>query len=95
MASGSHRPRYTEEPRSDAVALVRRSGRPISHVAKELGVGSGTLGDWIRQSEARLSDDEKAELEEQRRLRKRIKELEEEIEILKRFTAYWVKEGGK
>jgi hypothetical protein len=33
-------------------------------------------------------------LEEQRRLRKRIKELEEEVEILKRFTAYWVKETG-
>jgi hypothetical protein len=28
-------------------------------------------------------------------LRKRIKELEQEIEILKRFTAYWVKEGDK
>ena len=26
---------------------------------------------------------------------KRIKELEQEIEILKRFTAYWVKEGDK
>ena len=43
----------------------------------------------------RLDDADKAELEEQRRLRKRVKELEEEIEILKRFTAYWVKETGK
>jgi predicted nucleic acid-binding Zn-ribbon protein len=33
-----------------------------------------------------------AELErEAARLRKRIKELETEIDILKRFTAYWVK----
>lgn len=95
MASGPHRIRYTDEFKSDAVALVRRSGRPISHVAKELGVDAGTLGDWIHQSEATLSDDEKADLEEQRRLRKRIKELEDEVEILKRFTAYWVKDGGK
>ena len=95
MASGPHRARYTEEFKSDAVALVRRSGRPISHVAKELGVDAGTLSDWARQSEAALSDDEKADLEEQRRLRKRIKELEEEIEILKRFTAYWVKDASK
>ena len=95
MASGPHRVRYTEEFKSDAVALVRRSGRPISHVAKELGVDAGTLSDWARQSEAALSDDEKADLEEQRRLRKRIKELEEEIEILARFTAYWVKHASK
>lgn len=95
MASGPHRIRYTDEFKSDAVALVRRSGRPISHVAKELGVDAGTLGDWVHQSEVALSDDEKADLEEQRRLRKRIKELEDEVEILKRFTAYWVKDGGK
>jgi hypothetical protein len=24
-----------------------------------------------------------------------VKELEEEIEILKRFTAYWVKDSGR
>ena len=96
MASGPKgRTRYSDEFKADAVELVRRTGRPISHVAKELGVDSGTLSDWIRQSAALLSDDEKAELEEARQLRKRIKELEEEIEILKRFTAYWVKEGGK
>ena len=50
---------------------------------------------WVHHSDAQLDDAEKAELEEQRRLRKRIKELEEEVEILKRFTAYWVKETGK
>ena len=64
-------------------------------MAKELGVDDSTLSYWVRNSDAQLDDAEKAELEEQRRLRKRIKELEEEIEILKRFTAYWVKETGK
>ncbi len=49
----------------------------------------------MRNSDAQLDDADKAELEEQRRLRKRIKELEEEVEILKRFTAYWVKETGQ
>ena len=36
-----------------------------------------------------------AERKEAIELRKRIKELVQEIEILKRFTAYWVKEGGQ
>jgi transposase len=87
--------RYNEEFKTDAVALVRKSGRPVAHVAKELGVDDSTLSYWVHNSDAQLDDAEKAELEEQRRLRKRIKELEEEVEILKRFTAYWVKETGK
>jgi transposase len=86
---------YSEEFKADAVALVRKSGRPVAQVAKELGVDDSTLSYWVRNSDARLDDAGKAELEEQRRLRKRVKELEEEIEILKRFTAYWVKETGK
>ena len=86
---------YSEEFKADAVALVRKSGRPVAQVAKELGVDDSTLSYWVRGSDAQLGDSEKAELEEERRLRKRIKELEEEVEILKRFTAYWVKETGK
>ena len=86
---------YSEEFKADAVALVRKSGRPVAQVAKELGVEDSTLSYWVRNSDARLDDADKAELEEQRRLRKRVKELEEEIEILMRFTAYWVKETGK
>ena len=87
--------RHSEEFKADAVALVRKSGRPVAQVAKELGVDDSTLSYWVRNSDAQLDDADKAELEEQRRLRKRIKELEEEVEILKRFTAYWVKETGK
>jgi transposase len=87
--------RYSEEFKADAVALVRKSGRPVAQVAKELGVDDSTLSYWVHNSDAQLDDTEEAELEEKRRLRKRIKELEEEIEILKRFTAYWVKETGK
>ena len=87
--------RYSEEFKADAVALVRKSGRPVAQLAKELGVDDSTLSYWVHHSDAQLDDAEKAELEEQRRLRKRIKELEEEVEILKRFTAYWVKETGK
>jgi transposase len=87
--------RHSEEFKADAVALVRKSGRPVAQVAKELGVDDSTLSYWVHNSDAQLEDADKAELEEKRRLRKRIKELEEEIEILKRFTAYWVKETGK
>jgi transposase len=92
---------YTPEFRRDAVALVRSSGRPIAHIARELGVDDATLGNWVRDDgrNANLTrpapgpDD--AEMQENRRLKKRIAELEKEREILKRAVVFWVKESNE
>ena len=91
--------RYTPEFKRDAVALLRSSGRPMAVVARELGISDVTLAAWVREQEKHSVAADAAETEAERQeaiaLRKRIKELETEIEILKRFTAYWVKEGGQ
>ena len=99
MAKRGTSSRYSPEFKRDAVALLRSSGRSIAQVAKELGVSDMSLSTWARE-QAKLMSPEEAEQSEADRLeaialRKRIKELEQEIEILKRFTAYWVKEGGQ
>ena len=98
MGSGGPRQRrYSEEFRRDAVALWRRSGKSIAEVARELGVNDMSLGLWIKKSGevSPVSEQDQADRAEAARLRKRIKELEEEVEILKRFTAYWVKDSGR
>jgi transposase len=79
------------------VALWRRSGKSIAEVARELGVNDMSLGLWIKKSDevSPVSEQDQADRAEAARLRKRIKELEEEVEILKRFTAYWVKDSGR
>lgn len=89
--------RYSPEFKRDAVTLLRSSGRAVVQVAKELGISDVTLAAWARELEkdAATLEQEKADKQEEIRLRKRVKELEDEIEILKRFTAYWVKEGNK
>lgn len=88
--------RYTDEFKRDAVALLRSSGRPIKDVARELGISDTSLGSWVRESTSAGGQTEvDSDKEEAVRLRQRIRELEEEIEILKRFTKYWVKESGK
>jgi transposase len=91
--------RYTPEFKRDAVALLRSGGRPMAAVAKELGISDVTLAAWVRDQDKHSGAANAAETEAERlesiALRKRIKELETEIEILKRFTAYWVKEGGQ
>jgi transposase len=95
MGKGPTTRRYTDEFKRDAVALYRSSGRPLKEVARELGISDTSLGTWAREAEKNAPVAEVESAKEEARLRKRIRELEEEIEILKRFTRYWVKEEGK
>jgi len=94
---GPRQRRYSAEFKRDAVALWRRSGKSIAEVAHELGVNDMSLGLWIKKSDGSspVSEEERADRAEAARLRKRVKELEEEVEILKRFTAYWVKDSSR
>lgn len=95
MGKGPTTRRYSDEFKRDAVALYRSSGRPIKEVARELGISDTSLGTWVREAEKDAPAAEVESAKEEARLRKRIRELEEEIDILKRFTRYWVKEEGK
>ena len=89
---------FSAEFKRDAVALVLDDDRPIVEVAAALGIGDGTLGNWVRQArvdrgdKAGMTTGEKAELA---RLRKENARLKMERELLKRATAFWVKESGQ
>jgi len=95
------RRRFSAEFKRDAVELVRTTGKPIAEIARDLGVGESSLGYWVTRDrklrgehvdQAPMTDDEREEL---KRLRKRVAELEMEREILKRATAFWVKESER
>ncbi|BCO36409.1 transposase [Mycobacterium heckeshornense] len=45
--SGKRR-KYTPEFREQAARLVIETGRPVAHVAAEIGVGDQVLGRWVR-----------------------------------------------
>src|SRR3954468_19102007 len=83
------RPAYPEQFRREALELVRK-GRWIPDVAESLGVSPQTLRNWRRQGERdRGKRDDgitSAEREELRELRKRVKRLEQERDILKHAT---------
>jgi transposase len=88
------RPPYPEEFRREAVQMVR-SGRKLSDVATSLGVEQ-SLRSWVKrdQLERRERDDglTLAERDELRELRRKVKRLEQERDLLKRAAAFFARE---
>ncbi|WP_331744353.1 transposase (plasmid) [Streptomyces sp. NBC_01136] len=79
--------RYSAEFKKDAVDLVRSSGRTVTEVARELGVSSEGLRGWVRQAEIDRGEGPAgvlttAEREELVRLRRKVREQEQTIEVL-------------
>lgn len=78
--------------------MVLDTGRTIAEVARGLGIGDQTLGVWVKQAridrgqQAGLTSDERAELT---RLRRELAKVTEERDLLKRATAFWVKESTR
>jgi transposase-like protein len=48
--------KYPDELRERAIREVRATGRPIAHVAKDLGIHKEALRGWVRQAEADRGD---------------------------------------
>ena len=85
---------YTAEFKKEAVALIIDQGYSVSKAASSLGITDKLLYNWkakfeAEQSDASLHADERTEL---LKLRKEVKELRMEKEILKKASALLLKE---
>ena len=92
------RGRYPKEFRRDAAALVLDQRRTIVDVARELGVVEQTLGNWVRQERIDRGEKEGTSSDlraENARLNREIKQLRLERDLLKKATAFWVKESDR
>jgi transposase len=88
--------KYPDELRERAVRLVVESGRPIAHIANDLGVHREALRQWVRQAEAdagsrqdRLTSDERERL---KALEREVRELRKANEILRAASVFFAKE---
>lgn len=93
---GTSRPPYPPEFRREAIRLVQAGGMSRRQVARELGISTETLRQWLKQADIdagmRHDGPTTEETEEVRRLRREIKLLREEREILLKAAAFFAKE---
>ena len=90
---------FAPEFKAEAVRLCKVGDRTVRQVAKDLDLTETALRDWVKRADVdagkgppgALTTDERDELRE---LRKRVKRLEMEREILKKATAFFAKENG-
>ena len=94
---------FPKEFRRDVIAVARRGGQSIAQVARSFGVSESCLARWLKMADREdgLSGGSSSsaaaaaggDLEaENRELRKRTKQLEQENEILRRATAYFARD---
>ncbi|NAE18318.1 IS3 family transposase [Enterococcus hirae] len=85
------RRRFSPQFRAEAVQMVLQMERPIAEVARDLGINSGTLGNWVktwrREHPEPVPDLSPVE-------RARVKEMEDEIRRLRMENEFLKKSSG-
>ena len=92
------RRQFTDEFKAGAVRLVLEEGRSVTSVAKDLDLTQSALGEWVNRAKAdrgqgRPGAVTSGEREELARLRREVKTLKMEREILKKAAAFFAKEN--
>ena len=95
------RPRrsFTDEFKAGAVRLVLGEGKTIPQVARDLDLTESSLRNWVEQARADQGKGKPgalttAEREELAALRKKVRQLELERDILKKAAAFFAKENS-
>lgn len=88
---------FTEEFKREAVRILTTSGRSISSVAEDLGIGKSTLDRWRRNFAEKdlLSGPHEDMNQELARLRKENELLRQERDLLKKATAFFARETSR
>lgn len=84
---------YPKEFRDDVVAVARRRdpGVTLKQIAADFGISGSCLNNWLLQADREddvRSGPTSSELDENRQLKKRLRLLEQENEVLRRAAAY-------
>lgn len=62
------RRKYDPEFREGAVRIVKETGKPIAHIAEDLGLHPGTLGNWVKKDRIERGKDQGLDPDDRARL---------------------------
>ncbi len=90
---------HTREFKAETVKLVKAGGRGISDLARDLGLAESVVRAWVRQADVDAGKGPPGALtttenEELSQLRREVKVLRMEREILKRAATFFAKESA-
>ena len=95
------RPRrfFPPEDKAEVVELIRTTGKTVGQVARELDLTETAVRQWVRQADLdaghRSHGLTTAEGEELGRLRREVRELREEREILRKAAVFFARETDR
>ena len=89
------RRQFSKQFKAETVALIRTSGKSVPQVCRDLDLAESVVRRWLTQAEiddGRRAGLTTAEREELSKLRKEVRVLREERDILKKAAAYFARE---
>ena len=89
--------KYPPEFKRDVVMVARRRDASVEQVAKDFDVSPSSLKRWLRQADVDdgvVEGQTTTEQQEVVRLRRENRRLQQEVEILRRATAYFAKDAA-
>jgi transposase-like protein len=90
---------HSAEFKADAVKVVREGKRKVAELSRDLGLADSLVRSWVRQADVDAGKGAAgvlttAEKEELSHLRREVKVLRMEREILKRAATFFAKENA-
>lgn len=89
--------RFSPEFKRDVADVARNSGLTQEQVAKDFGISVQSVQRWVRQAtidDGLAEGTTSSEQDELSQLKRRNRVLEQEVEILRRATAYFAKDAA-
>lgn len=89
--------KYPPEFKRDVVMVARRRESSMEQVASDFGISATSLKRWMRQADVDdgvVEGQTTTEQQEVVRLRRENRRLQQEVEVLRRATAYFAKDAA-
>jgi transposase len=88
------RRKFSKEFKTETVALIRSSAKPIAQICRDMGLSESTVQRWVAQAEVDAGQRNgltTVEREELSRLRREIRVVSEERDVLAKAIAFFTK----